>query len=101
MSKDNKTRADLDLDILLAEYRNQRADDFQIQKWKAAVRAEQEALSAVRRPNRPIWHQLIAATLIGFIVGALVYRSPDASHVADKDYFSDDATIEYVVTKLD
>ncbi|WP_413289770.1 hypothetical protein [Bdellovibrio sp. HCB337] len=89
---------DNDLDILLAEYRNKSATDLQVQKWKRAVRAELKTRIA---PPKTVWVQLAAACLVGFVMGALLFRTEQLQHsfekIAQKN--NDDATIEYVFSK--
>lgn len=89
---------DQDLDILLAEYRNQKPTDLQMQKWKQTVRQE---LRQRKAPRKQLWMQLVAASVVGFLIGALVFKSSKSEdpfqHLAKND--SDNATIEYVFTK--
>lgn len=89
---------DQDLDILLGEYQNQKPTDLQMQKWKQIVRQE---LHLKKSPKKQLWVQLVAASIVGFIVGALVFKTSKSEdpfqHLAKND--GDNATIEYVFTK--
>ena len=88
---------DKDLDILLSEYRKEEPTDIQMQKWKQAVRREVKS-SVPERKNT--WNQLLVASLVGFIVGALVFKTnkteDEFQTFAKNDRES--ATIEYVYT---
>lgn len=89
---------DKDLDLLLAEYRNTQPTSMQVQKWKRAVRQE---LNAVKPSKKQIWMRLVAASVVGFIVGAIVFgrnKTESAFQQLAKNE-ADDATIEYVYTK--
>ncbi len=98
---------DHDLDILLAEYRTKKPTDFQMRKWKNAIRQEQkpgakhEQTSKGQSNNQRIWLQLVAATILGFIVGALVFKTTPKENSFQQmaETESDNATIEYVLTK--
>lgn len=89
---------DKDLDILLAEYRNKQPSDVQMQKWKRAVRRELGVTTA--SPKKQIWMQLVAASIVGFLVGALVFKTTKTEDpfqkLAQND--NDNATVEYVYT---
>jgi hypothetical protein len=98
---------DKDLDILLSEYRNKIPSDFQIQKWKTAVRSElsrdtQQAIPNEIKRSR-VWIQVIAASLVGFLVGAMVFspKGHEGTTTRFPQNESGDATIEYVYTKSD
>lgn len=88
---------DKDLDILLSEYRKNQPTQLQVQKWKKAVQKERQP-----KPKYEFqWTQIIAASVVGFLVGAMVFYS-----TKNKDAFqnfaqieNDNATIEYVFTK--
>lgn len=89
---------DQDLDLLLAEYRSQRPSEIQIQKWKQTVRQERIVMAA---PKKSVRLQLVAATVVGFIVGALVFKTNKTEDLFQKAAELDggDATIEYVYIK--
>ncbi len=89
---------DKDLDVLLSEIRSQAPTDLQKQKWKNAVRNE---LLASRKPKRILWMQLVAASVIGFLVGAVVFKNKkqEASFQNLAQFDGDSATVEYVFTK--
>lgn len=89
---------DKDLDILLAEYRIQNPTDLQLQKWKKAIRQD---LRQKNTSKKQLWMQLAVASIFGFLIGALVFKTSK-----NEDPFqnfalndSDNATIEYVFTK--
>jgi len=94
-----KNDEDLYLDQLLSSYREEPVSDLQIQKWKKAVRSQ-----VPHRQRRSWqWAQLVAAGLVGFIVGSLFFHSR-ANQIPVADGIQNDtenATIEYVVTKSD
>lgn len=90
---------DTDLDILLSEYRKEMPTDFQMKKWKRAVRSE---LNIKKVSMKTFWLQLVAASVVGFLIGAIVFKSSHQDRLfqnfAQND--SDNATIEYVFTKI-
>lgn len=89
---------DKDLGILLSEYRKQEPTDLQMQKWKRAVRSE---LSSKKESKKTLWMQLAAASVVGFLIGAMVFKSSKQDqmfqNVAQNE--TDNATVEYVFTK--
>lgn len=89
---------DKDFDILLSEYRKQEPTDLQLQKWKRAIRSE---LSSKKETKKKLWMQLITASVIGFLIGAVVFKSAKQDQVFQKvaQIDSENATIEYVFTK--
>lgn len=90
-----------DLDLLLAEYRKAQPSAEQTQKWKSAVHREVLSGSvnpravdlAARRSSHKMWMQLAAASIVGFIVGGLMF----GQFFAEND--PGNATFEYVLTK--
>lgn len=89
---------DKDLDLLLSEYRSQQTSDLQVQKWKRAVRRETNGRD---RSKKRLWIQLAAASIVGFLVGAIAFKTSDQSALF-KDLAQnngDNATVEYVFTK--
>ena len=109
----NDSKRDQDLDLLLSEYRKIQPDDLQMQKWKSAVRRE---AYGSRSTQKPVWLQLAAASVVGFVVGGLVIKMTGAepsgqrfeavaqiestkSEGAEND--KSGATIEYSFTKND
>lgn len=117
MNDKKNPNADLNLDILLAEYRKPMPSDLQMQKWKNAIRTDPKSILAnvgavydktsksAASPGigsqKQIWLQLIAATVVGFIVGALFFKNLPSDHSRPEQNYADDATIEYVVTKIE
>lgn len=89
---------DKDLNLLLSEYRSQQTSDLQLQKWKRAVRRETNVRG---RSKKRLWIQLAAASIVGFIVGAIAFKTSDQStlfqNLAQNN--GDNATVEYVFTK--
>jgi hypothetical protein len=107
---------DLKLDLLLSEYRKLKPNELQIKKWKKAVVKENgargftsasgrapanESLVGLKFSNK--WLSLVAASAIGFILGALVYHSLkiDSSDDLFAKFKSENATPEYVLTKYE
>jgi hypothetical protein len=89
---------DKDLDLLLSEIRSQTPNELQMQKWKNAVRNE---LRTNKKPKRVFWMQLAAASVIGFLVGAVVFKNTkqEDSFQNLAQFDGDNATVEYVLTK--
>lgn len=90
---------DNDLDLLLSEYRSQKPSELQVQKWKSAVRRE---IASQKNSNKNLWMQLVAATLVGFIVGALAFKTSKQEDIIFQNFAQNDennATLEYVFTK--
>lgn len=88
-----------DLDLLLAEYRNVKPTDLQTAKWKRAVRAELKP----KRARTP-WMQLAAASVVGFLVGGLVFSLGRMSATGGEENFRNVAsneTFEMVYVKTD
>ncbi len=92
---------DKDLDLLLSEIRSQTPTDLQTQKWKNAVRNELRSTS--RKSNKILWLQLLAASVVGFCIGAAVFKNTkhEDSFQNLAQFDMDNATIEYVLTKTD
>jgi hypothetical protein len=88
---------DKDLNILLSDYRKQEPTDLQVQKWKRAVRSE---MSSKVESKKKLWMQLAAASVVGFLIGAVVFNSSKQDqffqNVAKID--TENATVEYVFT---
>jgi len=90
---------DKDLEILLSEIRQQNPTSLQVRKWNKAVNQE---IYSQRNPSKINWGQLIAASIIGFIVGALIFKTSKIENSFQQwsQNDSDNATIEYVLTKI-
>lgn len=92
---------DKDLENLLKPLKDLKPIDLQMQKWQRAVQAELPA----KKPFFTFqWaFQLAVACLIGFIVGALIFKNQpnqeSASRIAQISL--DDATFEYTHDNLD
>lgn len=87
-----------DLDILLAEFRGKQPGDLRARKWKNAVQAELKKSQPVKA-NRA-WLQLIAAMVVGFIIGGMYFQNKNTeSDLLAKNYSSGDATYDYSYTK--
>lgn len=89
---------DKDLDLLLSELRSQAPTELQTHKWKNAVRGE---LRTNRKSKKILWLQLAAASVVGFLVGAVVFKSSkqEDSFQNLAQFDGDNATVEYVLTK--
>lgn len=92
---------DKDLENLLKPLKDLKPNDLQMQIWQRAVQAELPA----KKPlfNFPWAFQLAVASLIGFIVGALIFKNqPSQMSVSQVAQISlDDATFEYTHDNLD
>lgn len=86
-----------DLELLLSELKNKKPNDLQVKKWKLAVNNE---LKNSRKTQQSYWPQIIAASFVGFIAGAIAFGAlnlSDSDNIAKNDV--DNATVEYVFTK--
>ena len=92
---------DQDLDLWLSELRDHRPSDLQMQKWKRAVRLENQRVRGdrVSRPRQAV--RLAVACAVGILIGATLFRtSPNPaamSEIAQNDF--DNATTEFVTVK--
>lgn len=91
---------DEELDRLLAEYRGSRPTGPQMARWKRAVRAELGP--GEKGPSGMPWLRLVAASLIGFLIGGLVFgfgltRANENSRLVA----SADETFEFVYLKTE
>lgn len=85
---------DKDIELLMAEYRQLPVSDLQIQKWKGVVQNE---VSKNRQRRRSVWLPLVAASILGFVLGGWVFS--DNNENVDSVISSEDATIEYIYVK--
>jgi len=96
---------DKDLENLLKPLKDLKPNDLQMQKWQRAVQAELPANTNIKTSIFTMkWAlQLAAASLIGFIVGALIFKNqPDQGSAPRIAQISlDDATFEYTHDNLD
>lgn len=70
--------------------------DFEIQSWKRTLR------SRGALPSRQEWLRLAAASLIGFLIGGLIFSSKNStSEFQVAGIQANDATIERVYVNLD
>jgi hypothetical protein len=94
-----------DLDILLAEFRQKNPGELRVQKWKKAVRAQvlstarETANQAAPAAKNRFWLQLIAAMVVGFIVGGVYFRDRNTESELLTKYNSNDATYDFTYTK--
>lgn len=70
---------------IISVLRSENPSEFQIAKWKRAIRVEKKQLRKIQ-----FWGPLFAASLGGFVVGALIFG--DFSIKKSQE----NATIEYV-----
>ena len=86
------------LEELLSQLKSERPNDFQMKRWKRATTASNPSRSFVARLP---WIQLIAATIVGVIVGGLIFGGQDQAQtwqdIAEND--EDYATVEYIFNK--
>lgn len=95
---------DNELDLLLAEYRQVKPTDLQTAKWKSAVRAELRPKVQAKPRGASPWLQLVAASVVGFIVGGLVFGFGRAGSGTDEENYRNVAsneTFEMVYVKTD
>lgn len=94
---------DKDLENLLKPLKDLKPNDLQMQKWQKAVQAELPAQKSNSVFNMKWALQLVAATLIGFIVGALIFKNHSGDESAPRvaQISLDDATFEYTHDNLD
>lgn len=96
---------DDDLDDLLRPLKNLKADDLQVQKWQLAVQREARKRTKVVTTTRTRWaFQLIAAMLIGFVIGALVFKELQSNRdrfVLTAQFSDESATFEHSHVNLD
>jgi hypothetical protein len=104
MSRDNE------LDELLAPLRKQTPSDIQMSRWKSAVKRARSSENVGNRNSSFLrYAQLIAAMIIGIVIGAFAVGSGfmSATKASDKiptysqNNSSADATFERQYTKLD
>ena len=88
------------LNTLLAELRKQNPTDFQVNKWKRMVQRE---IHQQKDTKMHLWLRLAAASIIGFLLGALVFSRPHVENPLEQltQNSGEDATIEYVFTKTE
>ena len=90
---------DAELNALLSRLREVKPTEIQQHKWKRAIRNELKVKTSTNR-----FAPLIAASVAGFTVGALLFGWTGLFHRASPELEfaennSDNATIEYVLTK--
>ena len=94
---------DDELDKLLAPLKEQKPDDLQMQKWQNAIAAEAKKSFVTVARNKYV-AQIAAAVVIGFIMGALLWknsRASSAEEVVAATFSESDATFERSHTNLD
>lgn len=82
---------DQDLRDLFKNMKHGEPTPLEIARWKKTVRA-------YLPKNRGEWTRLIAACLIGVVIGAAAFRGKN--HSADQENNADDATIERIYINL-
>lgn len=87
---------DNDLDSILKPMKETSPNDFQMQKWQMAVRKELRK-NNTRSTTRTKWAlQLVAAMLVGIMLGAVLFRKTEQQAVPTVAQISfDDATFEH------
>jgi hypothetical protein len=92
--------SDQDLEKFLKSLRQEDATKTQIDQWQKAVSKELQSQSPLirsfTRPSSRRWLELTAAMLIGVLMGSVFFNHPSGSQ---DENVSENATIEYVVTK--
>lgn len=88
-------------DEMMEALQDKKPSEFQIQKWKKAVRQTHgEPTKLGETPSRSFyWSQMVAAALIGVVIGGLLFgdlKKNEKNH----EIAYEDATIEVVYTKL-
>lgn len=78
-----------ELDDLLKSLRAERPRPMEIARWKSAV-------IRIHGHKAGRWVELIAAMMVGVLIGSTVFNKP-----SDEQKLSDDATYERVVTKIE
>lgn len=78
-----------ELDDLLKTLRAEKPRAQEIARWKLAV-------ANIRQRKASRWVELVAAMLVGVLIGSTVFNKP-----ADEENLSDHATYERVITKIE
>jgi F0F1-type ATP synthase assembly protein I len=97
------TNRDDELEKLLKPLKELLPNDLQMMKWQMAVKQELHKSSASNSTTRSKWAlQLVAAMLVGVIIGALLFRNtqPPAAQMIEQISLND-ATFEHSHSNLD
>jgi F0F1-type ATP synthase assembly protein I len=90
-----------DFDRFLEKSREKQPSEFQMKKWKKAVQQQNQRELPVRNnlSNTRYWSQMVAAVLVGIVVGGLLFGNLERNEKSQEIAY-EDATIEVVYTKL-
>ncbi len=92
-----------DFDKLLKSAKEKNPSEFQMKKWKRSVwkRDQKTQQDLLRMTKTRYWGQMLAAVLVGIVVGGLFYGDLGLNKKLNNQEIADeDATIEVVYTKL-
>lgn len=78
-----------ELDNLLKSLRKEQASAKDIAQWKLAV-------AQIGRRETSRWIELVAAVLVGVLIGSTMFHKQSS-----EENFAKDATIERVITKIE
>jgi F0F1-type ATP synthase assembly protein I len=103
--KTNNDGRDIELDKFLNPLKVVSPNDSQIQKWQLALQKEVQKKSNIYSTSKTKWaFQLVAAMLIGIVIGALVSKSYSFSVQQPREVaqnYLEDATFERSHDNLD
>ncbi len=90
-----------DFDKFMAELRAKTPNELDVQNWKAAVRKAVPLCTPAT--YRMPYMQVTAAVFVGFFIGCFAMYSFDKKHSETNfaNNSSENATIEYVITKME
>lgn len=91
---------DYELNELLKEFRDKPVSNERVAKWQLALGKEKRTIQISKRSR---FIPMVAASVVGFVLGATLFgqgplHNPETNHSNNS---SEDATIEYVLTKTD
>lgn len=85
---------------LIKELKKKNPTELQMQRWKKSVEQAHKQ-SVLSKKDRFYWGQMVAAVLVGILVGGLLFGDFTKSESKEKSESGvQDATIEVIHTKL-
>lgn len=105
MNDDKNKPADQELDELLKPLKAIKPNTAQVNAWKAALHGSEKSEIPKHKAPWKLPLQLVAAMLVGFVLGALLFKnSNSATYFNDQAWMKDleeNATYERYHTNLD